>query len=418
MAIPSIEELLRRRQMTDQMAGVAPAPDAFSRALGAPQASGDAISRELQPRPQAPSPVARPNPQMGLLPQRQEPVAQAQPARPAQQPGFFSRVGQMFQNPEAVARLAMIANSLSFQPSQGFQTAMQGMIDQRQLGRSANQTAAYLRSQGQEELAKLVEQDPANASAILSMFYKNAEKPPSAFAEKVETLVDMGVPRSEAVDRVLAGSGTTINMPSEVGPEVAKQFVEVSSNLYTQAMAAQESLASLDQTLELIDAGNANIGPFSEARQFFNNMQAFFGGDEQAIRSASDTDLLNALLGTDTFGAIKQLGIGARGMDTPGEREFLRQVLTGTTKLTEESLRRMTELRRKYAERTIKKYNEAVARGQYQLMESSLDLPAGTLYAPIPYEAYPDRPEGVEPEVWGRMTLDQKREFIRLGESQ
>jgi hypothetical protein len=68
----------------------------------------------------------------------------------------------------------------------------------------------------------------------------------------------------------------------------------------------------------LIESGNATLGIGSSFRQDIDRMKAFFG-DEDAIKSASSTALLNALLGQDVFGAISSLGIGARGLDTPAE---------------------------------------------------------------------------------------------------
>jgi hypothetical protein len=85
-------------------------------------------------------------------------------------------------------------------------------------------------------------------------------------------------------------------------------------------------LQNLNQTIDLIESGNATLGIGSSFRQDIDKMKAFFG-DEDAIKSASSTALLNALLGQDVFGAISSLGIGARGLDTPAEREFLRSVL-------------------------------------------------------------------------------------------
>ena len=58
------------------------------------------------------------------------------------------------------------------------------------------------------------------------------------------------------------------------------------------------------------------------------------------------------------FPMIKALGIGARGMDTPAEREFLRQVMTGTISMNKATLIKMTKLRRDISERVVKKYNK------------------------------------------------------------
>ena len=94
---------------------------------------------------------------------------------------------------------------------------------------------------------------------------------------------------------------------------------------------------------------------------------AKFGLSEESAQSATDTQLLEALLGSDVFGMIAILGIGARGIDTPAERDFLIKVMTGERKMTPEALRRMTLYRRKYSRMVIEDYNNRLKDGYYKL---------------------------------------------------
>ena len=89
-----------------------------------------------------------------------------------------------------------------------------------------------------------------------------------------------------------------------------------------------------------------------------------FTSDKEAGKKVSDTEYLDALMGSEVFTQINALGIGARGLDTIPEREFLRSVMTGTTTLYEETLKKLTNLRIDVAERAIKKYNKKLASGQ------------------------------------------------------
>ena len=50
-------------------------------------------------------------------------------------------------------------------------------------------------------------------------------------------------------------------------------------------------------------------------------------------------------MGSDVFPLIKALGIGARGMDTPAEREFLQQSFVGNVTMEVGALRAITERR-------------------------------------------------------------------------
>ena len=102
-----------------------------------------------------------------------------------------------------------------------------------------------------------------------------------------------------------------------------------------------------------------NVGFFSTMKQGFDKVFAAFGS-EDAMRAATGTEMLEALLGSDVFPLIKSLGIGARGLDTPAEREFLQKVMTGTIKMEGDALEQLTRMRQKYSARAIDEYNRRV----------------------------------------------------------
>jgi hypothetical protein len=68
-------------------------------------------------------------------------------------------------------------------------------------------------------------------------------------------------------------------------------------------------------------------------------------------------------LGSDVFTAIGALGIGARGLDTPAERDFLIEVMTGSRKLDAEALKAMTQFRKIREIKMMEMYNSAVESG-------------------------------------------------------
>ena len=87
-------------------------------------------------------------------------------------------------------------------------------------------------------------------------------------------------------------------------------------------------------------------------------------GQKDLIDSdVSNDQYLEALLGSQVFAMIKTLGIGARGLDTPAERDFLIQVMTGKRSDDKEAIMRMTRLRREIATDAILKWNEKVQNG-------------------------------------------------------
>ena len=68
---------------------------------------------------------------------------------------------------------------------------------------------------------------------------------------------------------------------------------------------------------------------------------------------------------------ISALGIGARGLDTPAEREFLRAVFTGTISMSNATLIEMTEIRERIAQRAIDKYNKKLSEGYFKNFEKA-----------------------------------------------
>jgi hypothetical protein len=61
---------------------------------------------------------------------------------------------------------------------------------------------------------------------------------------------------------------------------------------------------------------------------------------------------------------IQSLGIGERGLETPAERDYLRQVMTGTIQMDNNALVRLSEIRRNIEVRAIEKYNTQLEKGE------------------------------------------------------
>ena len=151
--------------------------------------------------------------------------------------------------------------------------------------------------------------------------------------------------------------------------------VEENKRIFTSGQAAVRNIGKIDETLKLLEQGDATTGLGAELVNNINRTQLLFTDSKKKIKEVSDTELLNSLLGADVFPQIGALGIGARGLDTPAEREFLRQVMTGTINMNKETLLRLTRLRKKYEERSINEYNRAVEEGQLDELFEFARLP-------------------------------------------
>ena len=147
----------------------------------------------------------------------------------------------------------------------------------------------------------------------------------------------------------------------KAGAETASQMV---SESFSDATRAVQDIRKIDDTIKLIEEGDVDTGFGAEFRQNIRKAISLFSDDPERIATLSDTELLNSALGREVFGAITELKIGARGLDTPAEREFLREVLAGRITLTKDTLLRMAAIRRKSAENQINKWNNILETGR------------------------------------------------------
>jgi hypothetical protein len=146
---------------------------------------------------------------------------------------------------------------------------------------------------------------------------------------------------------------------ADIGESSAKRDI----SQFGTAEAAVENLSKINETLDQLKTGTAITGAFADVQKNIQKVQAKFANDKKAGKAVTDTEYLDALLGSEVFPMISSLGIGARGLDTPAEREFLRQVMTGTVSLEKDTLVKLTEQRKRIAERAIDKFNERVDKG-------------------------------------------------------
>jgi len=155
------------------------------------------------------------------------------------------------------------------------------------------------------------------------------------------------------------GSGVNITFTGDdaYANELGKLLAIDDQKLVTDSKKAKEQIEKTNAVLRIINRGEANIGAFSTIEQSFDRVKAEFGFAE-GEEAASETQLLNALLGSDVFPLISALGIGARGLDTPAERDFLQAVFVGTIKMEGAALEQLTRLRQKYSTLVIQDFND------------------------------------------------------------
>ena len=162
------------------------------------------------------------------------------------------------------------------------------------------------------------------------------------------------------------------------GTEGGKTGVEVNAKLYAAATNAAQAIPRVDELIRLLESGNVNAGLAGEIKQGLDRAQSLLGGKDSA-RRASDTQIADVLMGSEVFPLIQSLGIGARGMDTPAERQFMRQVLTGDLALEKDTLLRMARMRRDTFQRSIDNFNGKVDQGELDAFFSSTGFRKGKI---------------------------------------
>ena len=158
--------------------------------------------------------------------------------------------------------------------------------------------------------------------------------------------------------RAQAGEAAVTKEATETGKETAVNNMETHKSAY----AASDNIAKIDDLIEHLGSSEAITGMGAELFKDLERVKTLFGSKIASIK-VSDTETLDAMMGSEVFPLIKSLGIGARGMDTPAERKFLRQVMTGQIDLNKTTLMRMAKDRRKVAQRAITRYNTKVDDG-------------------------------------------------------
>jgi hypothetical protein len=175
---------------------------------------------------------------------------------------------------------------------------------------------------------------------------------------------------------------TVMPAESERQKGYGKLGVEQNTAIFTAGQNAVKNISKIDETLNLIEQGTPTTGIGADLINNINRTKLLFTDSKKNIKEVSDTELLNSLLGADVFPQIGALGIGAKGLDTPAEREFLRQVMTGTINMNKDTLLRLTSLRKKYEEKSLNQYNKAVEEGQLDDLFQFSGLPKKKLTVP------------------------------------
>ena len=153
-----------------------------------------------------------------------------------------------------------------------------------------------------------------------------------------------------------------------LGEEIGKEL----QTIRLGAETANEKLPKMYEALDILKTRDINTGLGASLYDILDQVKQQYLNDKKAGKKVDDQQYLDSLIGSDVFNAIADLGIGARGIDTPAEKNFLLEVVTGQRTLSRNALIGITELRIKATEENVKKFNKRLKLGDYRDTEKIL----------------------------------------------
>jgi hypothetical protein len=289
-----------------------------------------------------------------------------------QEDSFLAEVGKgladYFGDEERMTRMALAFNSLRYQPDQALAQVLGKRLETLAEARRATAVAQGLRKKGLDKAADYVELTK-DTKGYYKVAVDNAWRLMTP-AEKTKA----GIPESQVVqvNDITGGykgvGGGGINIMPQGSTKANDLLAEDDFKLIKSARNAKKNLEKLDDIVRLIDEGKPATGYFSDVVTELNRVMSALGGKE-AADSVRDTQLLSSLLGSDVFAMLDVLGLGARGLDTPAERDFLISVMTGDRKMDAATIKEMTRLRAKYTMQAVDAYNERLSAGDFDYIQ-------------------------------------------------
>lgn len=264
------------------------------------------------------------------------------------------------------SQAARLAGAVSQLPGKIGATAAGMSKEARALKLAAMQAAEKERAAAQASNLALAEQQ--------SDLYKEIAKQKSSrllTSDEITSMgLDAGLPwQMDQAGKISIAGGRPPAPLVDMGENTLERvgvtaLAEGLTNQYNAALDATGNIRKIDETINLLEKGDVDTGFGAEFRQNIRKVQSLFADDPSQIDKLSDTELLNSALGKEVFGAITALGVGARGLDTPAEREFLREVVAGRITLTKDTLLEMARIRRRAEENNIMRWNDTLASGR------------------------------------------------------
>ena len=173
-----------------------------------------------------------------------------------------------------------------------------------------------------------------------------------------------------------SGEGVSIDLgdksESTYVVEMMKNYATKNTEIFEEVDSALVQIEKLNGLMSLLESGDlkegtpAFTGIFQPLLTQMARIVSSLNKDATVTYDQlTKTEILKVMTGSDVFPMINTLGIGARGLDTPAERDFLISVMTGLPNMTIDTLKYLTQYRLDTYLDGLRKYNEKIDSGYF-----------------------------------------------------
>lgn len=340
--------------------------------------------------------------------------SQADNTKDPQKKSVFQKIGKKLTDPTVLTGLAAAFDSMTASPDPALQKRYSDMLLMDKLKKQGNQTAAYLRDQGQDQLATMIEANPSMAGELMKAYAANQMKAPYSRKGIGTVQVDPVTGQQYMVeyDPNVAGGVRRVNIEgaTSLTPEqkikmeadAAARQVDVSAaqdygqDLFDKFIQVDKSIGDLERLGVLSEKG-AITGFFGK---FLPAMEANTA-EFQEIAKRMGIDIINSA----TFGALSatelRLALSTGfNQNLKGEelQKFVRSKISAQRKLRKELLDQ----------------SRVLITGKKTLSEFLGDMQEKDREA-TRIASYDFAKDGVTQQQWDAMNLEQRKAFIEAG---
>jgi len=224
------------------------------------------------------------------------------------------------------------------------------------------------------------------------------------------------------------------------------EYIKESSGIVKEVDIAVNQLGKLGDLMDILEADDSGQGvaPYTgifqplltEAtrmitslgidKKYASEIEAYKNATGKDKEKARDilyeklvkTEITKVMTGSDVFPMISSLGIGARGLDTPAERDFLISVMTGLPNMTIDTLKYMTKFRIQMYIDGLEKYNAKVKSGYFNMHNNNKQLMPREVIDLEPLYRYTETGDLIERDSSGDRKItytEDERDLIMKG---